>query len=339
MIDIKDIKKYILIGATVLLPTACSQDAAELSVADDGDAVQLTSCMSRAQQGAPIAPQDNVAIEIFTTMGTDVRRGSFTYLFATDSWKNSNVKVMLDENYYIYGFMPLGAGTTLISPYEGDYQNGALLTINDLPPVSTDDFCYVAGVKGGKGVTTQNDITPWNYHITGMATGENYVNLLMDHLYTGILLRIVVGSNYGALRTVKLKKLELVPSSKKKVNINITQQSGNSVLTEYVAATDDATIPYMLNSEEGIPLSTDTPVTTEAYLLPTLTGLTLVSTYDIYDNEGHLIRQNSTAENDITGMVTMRQGYKTVLTMTVAPSYLYVLSDPDALNPIISSED
>jgi len=56
--------------------------------------------------------------------------------------------------------------------------------------------------------------------------------------------------------------------------------------------------------------------------------------YDVYDKENNLIRENQSARNTLSlSDLTLEQGKKYTITITVAPTYLYVLSDPDLDNP------
>lgn len=76
----------------------------------------------------------------------------------------------------------------------------------------------------------------------------------------------------------------------------------------------------------------------------------LLSTYDVYDKniteghpDGNLIRENCEAENTILiqdkfGNSQLDRGYKYNLKITVMPTYLYVLSEPDLDNPSVVVE-
>jgi hypothetical protein len=68
-----------------------------------------------------------------------------------------------------------------------------------------------------------------------------------------------------------------------------------------------------------------------------ITKLVLTSEYDVYDKDGNLIRQNCTAENKlpVTPDEQWKSGNRIVVPLTVEPTYLYVLSEPDLDNPTI----
>jgi hypothetical protein len=64
-------------------------------------------------------------------------------------------------------------------------------------------------------------------------------------------------------------------------------------------------------------------------------NLTLVCTYDVYDTNNNLTRQNCKAENKLPGGTVNRGEWRTV-NLTVNPTYLYMLSEPDLDNPSIT---
>ena len=86
-----------------------------------------------------------------------------------------------------------------------------------------------------------------------------------------------------------------------------------------------------------------TPITWSeeiAYVPYTKSYYILRSTYDIYDKKGNLIRQDQVAETKLNpfyifNVTDMERGKKYVLKLTVAPTYLYQLSDQDLDNPTI----
>ena len=75
-----------------------------------------------------------------------------------------------------------------------------------------------------------------------------------------------------------------------------------------------------------------------------VTSLVLTSVYDVYDTKGNLIRQDSKATNTIrisdllTGQTTTRRGSRYTVNMTINPTYLYMLSDPDLDSPTVEIE-
>ena len=67
------------------------------------------------------------------------------------------------------------------------------------------------------------------------------------------------------------------------------------------------------------------------------TQFVMSATYNVYDRKGNLIRKACTAEN-VLNLPTggLARGQKYTFNLTVNPTYLYVLSDPDLDNPTIT---
>ena len=66
----------------------------------------------------------------------------------------------------------------------------------------------------------------------------------------------------------------------------------------------------------------------------------LRSTYDVYDKQNNLIRKGCVAENTIVpqerfNIKQFNRGHKYTLRLTVMPTYLYMLSEPDLNNPSV----
>jgi hypothetical protein len=66
--------------------------------------------------------------------------------------------------------------------------------------------------------------------------------------------------------------------------------------------------------------------------------LTLRCVYDVYDTAGNLIRADQQSDNLLPTLPSAAPGEKTVIRLTVNPTYLYMLSDPDLNNPTVSFE-
>jgi hypothetical protein len=69
----------------------------------------------------------------------------------------------------------------------------------------------------------------------------------------------------------------------------------------------------------------------------TCKNFTLRTTFDVYDKEGNLTRKGAVAENKISlAAVDLAAGEVYTVNLTIRPTYLYVLSDPDLENPTIT---
>lgn len=302
----------------------------------------------------PFTPDDVTSIGIFMTtspIGLPERVGYFSY--NGKSWR-SNISVK-SGTYYIYGFMPgdiISAEPTAISPLNGDFKNGATLTLDGLKPISKTDVCVIVGVKGVTvtSPSTENDVSLGKFEYASQSKGQNYVNLLMDHIYSCLQFRMQVEDSYSVLRTIKLKKMELRTAkiSATKAVITLTANTtganplGNNISWSTPTASTGMSMT-LFESEEGKALpsvAAATPLLLSGNIMPGCDdALSLVCTYDVYDRKGNLIRKDCEATNTLPkslGISSLKAGERQPIALTVAPTYLGVLSDPDLNNPDIT---
>ncbi len=300
----------------------------------------------------PFTPDDVTSIGIFMTTsptGLPERVGYFSY--NGNSWR-SNISVK-SGTYYIYGFMPgdiISAEPTAISPLNGDFKNGATLTLDGLKPISKTDVCVIVGVKGVTSPSTENDVSLGKFEYASQPKGQNYVNLLMDHIYSCLQFRMQVEDSYSVLRTIKLKKMELRTAkiSATKAVITLTANTtganplGNNISWSTPTASTGMSMT-LFESEEGEALpsvAAATPLLLSGNIMPGCDdALSLVCIYDVYDRKGNLVRKDCEATNTLPkslGISSLKAGERQPIALTVAPTYLGVLSDPDLNNPDIT---
>ena len=289
-----------------------------------------------------------------------------------DKWMSS-FKLPTTGGYYLYGFMS-NKGDLGLSPASGGYAVGATMTITGLPTATSSDVCAIVGVKKGV-VTGKNsdgsDIVSINNVKMGQfgytIDGEtNHVYLLCDHLYAALQLNIKVNETYNALRHIKLKKVWVKDCKNgegktftSKSNVEISLLSNNSgaspiqgdIAFENVGSSETNMEQDPLYKSEltgGLPLTTSYQEV-QGYMAPIgMTEFTLVCQYDVYDTnvttdhpDGNLIRENQTAENKIiiknlfTATTSLVRGTRYILKLTVNPTYLYMMSEPDLDNPTV----
>ena len=322
----------------------------------------------------------NKSISLFFTQdGQEPLEGTFFYKKSDGTWWLSNTEIGAGD-YYFYGFIPKEeAASASVVSYNGtttngnaSYSEGAVLTINGLQTVTPSDVCVLIGAKDGTDGNTVLGLQAGHFE-TKINSGENnnFIFLLFDHLYASLRFRFKVDATYAALRTIRLKKLELIAYSSDsggavyaKFNVRITLKKtddgsspidGTVEYTPDVSSTSVAPVPIFEwdnTSENQVILNSVTPTDFMGCFVPgDNTYFKLRSTYDVFDNNppydpsthsiGNLIRENCQAENTIdlrtwfgTELITTR-GCSYSLTMTVQPTYLYMLSDPDLNNPTV----
>ena len=331
-----------------MLLAACSENSSNDGVDEPQDNSLHISSVTRAV--SRLDPTPNSTIKMFVmTKDDQYSTGEFTY--STD-WQNNGVSVKEHEQYYMYGFMPAGIATSssAAKPAGGDYSQGADLTLTGLPIFTDEDICVVVGVRKIASNTDYTEATMGSYGYLSGLNSENYVNLLMDHLYSQLILQFNVDADYNALRHIKLKTVTLTSTYGEKVNATIKFRAGNSLDINSVAyskntdaGSGNSNVLEILKSTETAKFLTKTA--TEVSFGPFNcapctfdadgTNLTLTCTYDVYNTaENKVLRAGCTATNKLK-VASILPGVRKTVTLTIAPTYLYVLSDDDLNNPTI----
>ena len=347
-------KKYvdILLIAVAVLLNACSSDDSEAQTdsmdhASTGKTVQLVSYISPlvekelSHRAAPTGfslytPDKTTTMGIYMLLEGAPEEKRITYNTGTGKW-NASFEVEAGKTYSVYGYMPKAGGVN--SSLTAVTSDGATLSIMGIKPVTTDDICIITGVKEtDEGL--KEGLLSWKWPIP--SEDENFkIHILMDHLYASVQFSMKIDEEYASLRTIKLKTMTLstnIGSVDATISLtrNDTGSSPITGITYSLSGTNGAA--EIFSSEEGTALDKLTPLAINACFtpLPTLSeNLTLVSTYDVYDSKGNLIRQNCTATNQVPDLGAVR-GQRVQVNMTVSPTYLYVLSEPDLDNPTIT---
>lgn len=300
-------------------------------------------------------PANRTRIRGYVTYDTKVDfMGDFVYAESEGigSWSS---KIPLDEKqYYIYGFMPGNdyRKVSINAPSGKTYADGAVMTISGLDAVTTDDPCVIVGVKGWKNNSTHINNIPLTL---GQFTYEaeedgQYVYLLIDHLYAALRLSFDVNTNYNALRTIKLTKMTITAEAAdlsqtvSSVDMTATLTTGNEtqpLAIELTPKTGTAATVTVYNGEE-LTLSDTNKQDFLVCIAPHIAdGLNrrfrLATTYNVYDRKGNLVRESQTAENVLTipSTKSLSAGQMYTFNLTVNPTYLYMLSDPDLDSPTL----
>ncbi len=275
-----------------------------------------------------------------------------------DKWMSTFEVKDLNNTYYLYGYMPSVGNFT---PVSENFANGATLNITGLPTATSSDVCVIVGVKKGEETSENSGIYSdkgikmgsFSYDFTGTT---NHVYLLCDHLYAALQLKVKVNETYNALRHIKLKKVWVKDckngegnplTSKSNAVISLLSNNSGASPIQSIAFTNVGSSETnmeqspLYNNTKGLLLTTSyQPL--QGYMAPIgMTDFTLVCQYDVYDTNGNLIRENQTAENKInvnslfTTTISLQRGTRYILYLTVNPTYLYMMSEPDLDNPTI----
>ena len=281
----------------------------------------------------------------------------------TRSW-SSNFQVDQNGKYYVYGFLPKeDMNNVNIAPYNTDYENGAVLTINGLQPLTQSDLCVIVGVKGNTDNTTPiaslDMASRMGQFDVVIDKDDNYAYMLVDHIFCWLDFDIKVSNTYRQLRTIKIKSIKLTSYNSlnqplKTVNATVTLAANNvqrnpllvdgTVRSVYVNIneTGEMQTPAMLYdytndsaNPDGRELTTDAYSLVNYYAPAAAQIFELETHYDVYDRYGNLVRENQTAMNRFQP-ASMTSGFKYTYHITVGPTYLYSLSEKDLDNPPIT---
>jgi hypothetical protein len=340
----------ILLMAMTMLLNACSSDESGAQTVTTGEEpvgkqVQLMTYApyfteKEAPRRAPsgftaYTPDKTTDMGIYMLESTTAPYTENYIRYATKWYAHFDVDA--NKTYTVYGYMPKITGMS--SSLSSVTPDGATLTINGIKPVTTDDICIITGVKETDEGLKEGQFS-WNTPTTGNQTF--YINILMDHLYAAAQFRLKIDAEYAALRTIKLKTMTLRTDYGSVIaTITLTHNTtGASPISNVnFAASGSSDAVLVFNSDTGTALDKDTPVDINTCFAPTLSNnLTMVTTYDVYDRKGNLIRENSEATNKLPNLAAVR-GQKVQVNLTVNPTYLYVLSEPDLDNPTIKIEN
>ena len=368
--------KAILMASTIILClSACTDDTSELG--SNWDTLELVSFsqplvdVDQATTRAITLP-DNYSVfsDIYPQTSSEYatihayliannavsNEGNFTFnkdaVIKTDDgaitktgW-SSNISVKQGSNYYVYGFMPASLSAS-IAKNNGSYENKAIININSLDAVSPADICVVTGVKGFEtpitDSSTSGSVDLGSFSYTGQAKGNNYIYLLLDHLYACVDLEYTLEAFYSTLRQIKLRKVEIAATNSKKHNLTVTIDGNNTPVysvsdTETTNANESAVIYDKTEEDaENIPNTLEGYLSVPGFFKPELTNQFVVTSYyDVYNRKGDLVRKGCKAENKLSLRGTnISRGQKRTVKFTIIPTYLYVLSEPDLDNPTI----
>ena len=308
----------------------------------------------------PQASTTHASIQVFMTQGNKVEtQGAFQW--KEDKWVSS-VKFPYNEEgdesqntFYVYGFMPSNATATsssgIITPTATDnYQNGAVITLTNVPVITPADVCMIVGASDENSVSS-GTIDVGSFRFIGQdayAGGQNKLLLLLNHIYSSINFTFDTDKDYYKLRRIKLKEVQMKCAGKQKMKLTVTitpnQATPVTVSGEFLGEETEGTYVDLdiADKTKEIPSNNSgTVYNVPGFFTPMVkqtggaTTFTLRCTYDVYDAKGNLVRPDCSAENKITIAQTFYEGTSYTVPLTIEPTYLYQLSEFDLDNPTI----
>ena len=326
--------QYILMVTVIVLLAACSQDVVEEQTQESDAHLRLGSVTRAITDDTEYGD-----IRVFLTHGTTATEGLFKYgggsLWTTQLKLKSGVRT-----YRLYGYMPDNtAFTHSISDWN---DNGAVLHIQQLPPLATQDYCIVTGVRQVDSESDETDAVRGAFSFDYDSKRENYINLFLDHLYSHIIFSMRVGDDYNAVRTIKIKrmKLQVADISHYSVDVTLANSVGiSSVAHNSIAGTGTRELTIR---DTEITLTTTATTVCSGYIIPATTlfsKLSLVIEYDVYDKRGNKIAERTATNALAYPLYELQRGEERTLQINIDPSYLYDLSLNDPPIVVVSAKD
>lgn len=315
----------ILTIAAIGLFTACSKDSVENQSEPLTDA---SIKMLRATRTDPVGDDTYGDIRVFLHENTNVMEGVFKYAGGS-SW-TAQIKLRSGEHSFrLYGIMPDDATVTKSLVSYGN--TGGSIQLENLVPVSENDYCVVTGVRQ---VASETDLTPavrGTFSFNYISNSENYINLLFDHVYARLVFRMNVAADYDALRTIKVRRMrmEVSGASQFRAQVALANSVGISSVTFIPTGTGLCSNTFM---EGETTLTTAVTDVASVQVIPystVLSGLTLITEYDVYDKQGNKIAERTATNKLVEPLAELQRAEERTLLITVDPSYLYVLSEQD----------
>ena len=288
----------------------------------------------------------------------------------TDNKWRSHLKKIDPNTYFIYGYSPTISSVSASITANSVFSNGAILTLNGLPSVTSNDVCVIVGAKAGSSETDDTGVVNGQSDGKRLTRGQfavnlaevrprtteegapsNFIFLLFDHLYSAMRLSFKVDPTYNALRTIRLKEIWMkaynsssVAMSRATAVITLAKTPDGSspiqsIHFEYTPNSGEANEP-IYQSETGVDLDTSAKYFRGSFVPEGITKFGLICKYDVLDKKGNLVRENCTVENMLDLSVLfdremLARGYMYCVNLTLAPTYLYVMSEPDLDNPTL----
>lgn len=270
-----------------------------------------------------------------------------------------------------------GASITKL-PEHTNWADGAVLTIQGLKTVAVDPCVIIGANDGpdadhdgpsrGVGGSPRLRAGDFKFYlsttIVSPATAPtNYLYFLFDHLYSAFSISMRVNPTYHALRHIRLKKILLqtettsgTKPSKMDVTIRVEKNDNGSIpivgdIVYTSVESDTPTKREIYSDTEGHELTPDYSMFLGHFMPYNVSKIILTSVYDVYDTNitpehpnGNLIRKDCEATNTLSmsqlfsGQTVSHRGWKYKVRLTINPTYLYMMSDPDLDNPTVTVE-
>ena len=329
---------HILVIMALLFAAGCSKDAA-----DNAESAQESQPASLKVVGLTRATSGNTDwddIHIYlTSSGTQVAEGKFGYANDTKEW-STHLKLKSGAGTFrLYGFMP--DDPSLTASLQNVTTVDAQIKLENVNPLTTIDYCVVTGVRQVETASDHTSATRGMFSFDYYSYRQNYINLFLDHLMSRLVFNMKISPTYDAVRTIKVKKMTLKLADISSMSVTVTFSDNHGISAISYLPTGAAANSCIIENEEKT-LTTSPAAICTGYMVPDnvfINKLELETEFEVYNKKGDKIDER-TAVNKLTEpLAELQRGEERTLLLTIDPSYLYVLSDPDLDNPTITIDN
>lgn len=329
---------HILVIMALLFAAGCSKDAA-----DNAESAQEPQPASLKVVGLTRATSGNTDwddIHIYlTSSGTQVAEGKFGYANDTKEW-STHLKLKSGAGTFrLYGFMP--DDPSLTASLQNVTAVNAQIKLENVNPLTTKDYCVVTGVRQVETASDHTSATRGMFSFDYYSYRQNYINLFLDHLMSRLVFNMKISPTYDAVRTIKVKKMTLKLADISSMRVTVTFSDNHGISAISYIPTGAAANSCIIENEEKT-LTTSPAAICTGYMVPDnvfINKLELETEFEVYNKKGNKIAER-TAVNKLTEpLAELQRGEERTLLLTIDPSYLYVLSDPDLDNPTITIDN
>ena len=329
---------HILVIMALLFAAGCSKDAA-----DNAESAQEPQPASLKVVGLTRATSGNTDwddIHIYlTSSGTQVAEGKFGYASDTKEW-STHLKLKSGAGTFrLYGFMP--DDPSLTASLQNVTTVDAQIKLENVNPLTTIDYCVVTGVRQVETASDHTSATRGMFSFDYYSYRQNYINLFLDHLMSRLVFNMKISPTYDAVRTIKVKKMTLKLADISSMSVTVTFSDNHGISAISYLPTGAAANSCIIENEEKT-LTTSPAAICTGYMVPDnvfINKLELETEFEVYNKKGDKIAER-TAVNKLTEpLAELQRGEERTLLLTIDPSYLYVLSDPDLDNPTITIDN
>ena len=329
---------HILVIMALLFAAGCSKDAA-----DNTESAQESQPASLKVVGLTRATSGNTDwddIHIYlTSSGTQVAEGKFGYASDTKEW-STHLKLKSGAGTFrLYGFMP--DDPSLTASLQNVTAVDAQIKLENVNPLTTIDYCVVTGVRQVETASDHTSATRGMFSFDYDSYRQNYINLFLDHLMSRLVFNMKISPTYDAVRTIKVKKMTLKLADISSMRVTVTFSDNHGISAISYIPTGAAANSCIIENEEKT-LTTSPAAICTGYMVPDnvfINKLELETEFEVYNKKGDKIDER-TAVNKLTEpLAELQRGEERTLLLTIDPSYLFVLSDPDLDNPTITIDN